>query len=332
MLNFGGPWTLSDVRPFLYRLFANPRVMVGIPSPFRQLLAFTIAQLKGPSSIKSYRAIGGGSPQLQWTATQAEGLRDLLDRRSVRVELGMRSAEPSIATALRRLKFWDATDLVLLPLFPQFSTTTTGTCFDEVNAVLRELNWKPRVREIRSWPDHPVYIRMLRQTVDQALMAGKARGESDRGPVHVLFSAHSLPLKIVKRGDPYPDEVERTVEAVTRGLDQPWSLAYQSRNGPLPWLQPYLEDELKRLGGAGVSDVLVVPISFVSDHIETLFELDQLYAGVAKQHGITNYRRAQCFNGDPMFSQLLHSLLVESDNEAALFGNNQKECAEAVTA
>lgn len=333
MLNFGGPWTLSDVRPFLYRLFANPRVMVGIPSPFRQLFAFTIAQLKGPSSIKSYRAIGGGSPQLKWTATQAEGLRNLLDRCSVRIEIGMRSAEPSIATALRRLKIWDASDLVLLPLFPQFSTTTTGTCFDEVNVVLGELNWKPRVREIRSWPDHPVYIRMLRQTVDDALIAGKARCDSDRGPLHVLFSAHSLPLKIVKLGDPYPDEVERTIAAVTRGLKHSWSLAYQSRNGPLPWLQPYLEDELKRLGGAGVSDVLVVPISFVSDHIETLFELDMLYAGVAKQHGITNYRRSQCFNGDPMFSQLLHSLLVESDNEAALFGNNyQREGAEVVTA
>lgn len=333
MLNFGGPWTLTDVRPFLYRLFVNPRVLVGIPSPFRQLLALAISQLKGPSSIKSYRAIGGGSPQLRWTATQAEGLRNLLDRRSVRLEIGMRSADPSIATALRRLKFWGASDLVLLPLFPQFSTTTTGTCFEQVNDVLRELDWKPRVREIRSWPDHPVYIRMLRQTVDDALSEGKARCDSDRDPVHVLFSAHSLPMKIVKLGDPYPAEVERTIAAVTRGLKQSWSLAYQSRNGPLPWLQPYLEDELKRLGRAGVSDVLVVPISFVSDHIETLFELDQLYAGVAKQHGITNYRRTHCFNGDPMFSQLLYSLLVESDSEAALFGNNyQTECAEVVTA
>ena len=194
LLNFGGPWTLSDVRPFLYRLFVNPRVLVGIPSPLRQLLAFTIAQIKGPSSIKSYRSIGGGSPQLKWTATQAEGLRRLLDRRSVRVEIGMRSAEPSIATALRRLKFWGATDLVLLPLFPQFSTTTTAACFDEVNTVLNELNWQPRVREITSWPDHPLYIRLLRQTVDEAVSEVQARCNSDRDPVYVLFSAHSLPL------------------------------------------------------------------------------------------------------------------------------------------
>lgn len=154
MLNFGGPWTLSDVRPFLYRLFVNPRVLVGIPSPLRQLLAFTIAQVKGPSSIKSYREIGGGSPQLRWTTTQAEGLRRMLDRRSTRIEIGMRSAHPSIATALRRLKNWGATDIVPLPLFPQFSTTTTGTCFDELEAVLNELDWKPQVHQIRSWPDH----------------------------------------------------------------------------------------------------------------------------------------------------------------------------------
>src|SRR5678816_1900125 len=100
LLNFGGPWTIRDVKPFLYRLFANPRVLVGIPSPLRQLLAFTIAQVKGPSSIKSYRAIGGGSPQLKWTATQAANLRRLLNSRSIRVEIGMRSAEPSIRTAL----------------------------------------------------------------------------------------------------------------------------------------------------------------------------------------------------------------------------------------
>lgn len=333
MLNFGGPWTLSDVRPFLYRLFVNPRVLVGIPSPLRQLLAFTIAQVKGPSSMKSYRSIGGGSPQLKWTTTQAEGLRSLLDRHSMRVEIGMRSADPSIATALRRLQFWDATDLVLLPLFPQFSTTTTGTCFDEVNAVLKELNWQPRVREINSWPDHPLYIRLLRQTADEAVVEAEARRNSDRGPVHVLFSAHSLPLKIVKLGDPYPDEVERTIQAVTRRLEQPWSLAYQSRNGRLPWLQPYLEDELKRLGRAGVHNVVVVPISFVSDHIETLYELDQLYAGVAKEHGITNYHRARCFNSDPMFSQLLYSLLADRDDNFALHGDNyQTAFAEAVIA
>jgi ferrochelatase len=146
LLNFGGPLTLADVKPFLYRLFASPRVLVGVPAPLRQVLAFMIAQIKGPSSIKNYRAIGGGSPQLKWTVIQAEGLRQLLPRNEVQVEFGMRSSEPSIQTALEQMKFWGADELVLMPLFPQFSTTTTGTCFDVVEEGLNKLKWHPHVR------------------------------------------------------------------------------------------------------------------------------------------------------------------------------------------
>src|SRR4030095_15098830 len=161
LLNFGGPWTLSDVKPFLYRLFANKNVLVGVPSPIRQLLAFLIAQLKGPSSRQSYKTIGGGSPQLKWTSIQAEGLRSLARRRDVRVEIGMRSAEPSIENGLGRLRSWGAERLILLPLFPQYSTTTTGTCFEEAGDVLKRLQWFPEVHQIANWPDHPFYIELL---------------------------------------------------------------------------------------------------------------------------------------------------------------------------
>ena len=309
LLNFGGPWTLSDVKPFLYRLFVNPRVLVGIPTPLRQALAFTIAQVKGPSSRKCYRAIGGGSPQLKWTAIQADGLRQLLPKDEVRVEIGMRSSEPSIETALRQLMFWGAEELTLLPLFPQFSTTTTATCFDMVAEVLDKLAWQPQVREISRWPDHPAYISLLRSTIEQAVR--EAESESS-GRMHVVFSAHSLPMKIVERGDPYPEDIARTVRAVTEDLRHPWTLAFQSRNGKLPWLQPYLEDEIRRLARDGVETLVVVPISFVSDHIETLFELDQLYAGLAHNHGIKNYHRARCFNGDSAFPRVLQSIVTEA--------------------
>lgn len=312
LLNFGGPWTLSDVKPFLYRLFANKRVLVGIPSPLRQMLAFTIAQVKGPSSRESYKSIGGGSPQLKWTSIQAEGLRNLARRLDVKIEFGMRSAEPSIEVALERLHWWGAEKLILLPLFPQYSTTTTGTCFDEVGDALKRLRWIPEVHQIMNWPDHPFYIELLQATLEEALAEANSEKNGDDVPVHVIFSAHSLPLKIVERGDPYPEDVQRTVQALTRNLQQPWSVAFQSRNGKLPWLQPYLEEELKRLGGEGVKKVLIVPISFVSDHIETLFELDQLYARLAKEHGITEYRRTRCFNADPRFPRVLHSLLSET--------------------
>lgn len=323
LLNFGGPWTLRDVKPFLYRLFSNPSVLVGVPAPLRQALAFTIAQVKGPSSIESYRLIGGGSPQLMWTESQAEGLRRLFKSDAdcgggracgaeARVEIGMRSAEPSIETALRNLKEWGATRVVLLPLFPHFSTTTTGTCLEEAEAALRRMNWSPLKHEIRNWPDEPAYAALLRRTVDETLARAVAeRGDCDE-PVHVLFSAHSLPLKIVERGDTYPEDVRRTVEAVTRDLKHHWSLCYQSRNGKLPWLQPYLEDELKRLACEGIRRVVVAPVSFVSDHIETLYELDRLYAEEARRAGITHYYRARAFNDDPAFAAVLRGILKEA--------------------
>ena len=311
LLNFGGPWTLADVKPFLYRLFVNPRVLVGIPGPFRHLLAFLIAQIKGPSSIKSYRAIGGSSPQLKWTVIQAEGLRQLLPR-AVHVEFGMRSSEPSIEAALKQLKFWGADRLVLMPLFPQFSTTTTGTCFDVVEEELNKLRWHPQLTTVMNWPDHPGYISLLRSSVEEAISLGELAASGSTAPVHIVFSAHSLPIKIVERGDPYAEDVARTVRAVTRDLQVPWSLAFQSRNGKLPWLKPYLDDELKRLGQSGVEKVVVVPISFVSDHIETLFELDQLYAEVARKHGIKHYYRARCFNDNPQFPRVLQSILAEA--------------------
>lgn len=321
LLNFGGPWTLGDVKPFLYRLFVNPSVLVGVPSPLRQVVAFAIAQVKGPSSVECYRQIGGGSPQLKWTEAQAEGLRRLINGggegrgeggEAVRVEIGMRSAEPSIESALRRLKEWGAARLVVLPLFPQFSTTTTGTCLQEVRDALARLHWSPLMHEIEHWPDHPGYAALLRQTLDEALDEAEAERGAASDPIHVLFSAHSLPMKIIERGDPYPQDVWRTVEAVAAGLRHPWSLSYQSRNGKMPWLQPYTEDELQRLGGEGVQRLVVVPLSFVSDHIETLYELDMLYKEQARTHGITHYYRARAFNGDPAFHAVLHALVKEA--------------------
>jgi ferrochelatase len=258
-----------------------------------------------------------------WTEEQAEGLRRLLKSNGdgdsgghagvdVRVEIGMRSAEPSIESALRNLKEWGAQRLVLLPLFPHFSTTTTGTCLEEAESALARMNWSPLKHEVRNWPDEPGYAALLRRTVDEAI----ARAEEERGdaadPIHVLFSAHSLPLKIVERGDTYPEDIARTIKSVTDGLKHPWSLCFQSRNGKMAWLEPYLEDELKRLGRGGVRRVVVAPVSFVSDHIETLFELDQLYAEEARRSGITHYYRARSFNGDPEFAEVLRAILRKS--------------------
>lgn len=310
LLNFGGPWTLKDVKPFLYRLFSDPAIL-GIPAPFRQLVAFLISQIKGSSSIENYAVIGGGSPQLKWTEHQAEQLRALLTSDFFRIEIGMRSAEPGIPLALSRLKDWGADRIILLPLFPQFSTTTTGTCFKAVNDALRKLKWNPPLTPIRHWPDHPGYSGLMRSLLDETLAQAETESSS-AGPLHVLFSAHSLPLSVVKKGDPYPEDVHRTWKSLSDGLAHPHSLCFQSRNGRLPWLEPYTETAIEKLGQAGVKRLVMTPISFVSDHIETLWELDLFYADLAKKNGITHYYRVKTFNDHPVFPEVLRSILAEN--------------------
>lgn len=311
LLNLGGPETLDDVKPFLYNLFSDPDILVGVPAPFRQALAFLISRIKGQESVKIYEKIGGGSPQLRWTRRQAELLEDSLGRGQVRVAVGMRAWNPTIEQGLSELKAWGAEELVLLPLFPQFSTTTTGSCFKEARRVLAKLGWNVPIIEIEHWSDHKTYVQLLRRTLDEAVEQALPNG-----PFHVLFSAHSLPMKVIERGDPYPQHVDLTVQGVARGLEHPWSLAFQSRNGPVPWLKPYTEDEIARLGRSGVKQIVVVPVSFVSDHIETLYELDQLYADLARESGITGYYRARSFNDDPQFINVLHEVSSNHDRRA----------------
>ena len=304
LLNFGGPAELKDVRPFLYRLFSD-KVIIDLPTPFRQTLAHFIAFTRAATTRKMYAQIGGGSPQLKWTNAQLTEIQNQLGS-NIKVTVGNLTSAPDIGPALKDLKDWGAEKVVFLPLFPQFSTTTIGACYQEVDKVLAKMNWQPREQvRIKGFPDHPKYIELLRQTINESLatVAGKE--------VHVLFSAHSLPLTIIEKGDPYPAEIQKTIVAITSDLTVPWSLAFQSRSGKRPWLEPYTDDEIRKLAASGVKTLIVVPISFISDHIETLYELDLTYQDVAKKAGVENYLRTRCFNGDPKFSQTLLSIIQD---------------------
>ncbi len=310
LLNFGGPGSPREVRPFLYRLFCDPYVLSGVPAPFRQALAAFIAVTRSPGSARCYAAIGGGSPQLRWTKVQAGGLERLLNSGGsagveYKVSVGMRSWEPDIRSGLEELRSWGAEELTLLPLYPQYSFTTTRSSLEEARRQLARMGWRPAVAEIAGWPDNPGYITLSRSLLEDTLRQAAAAGAEP----HVIFSAHSLPLKTVESGDPYRGEVERTVAALSRGLSAPWSLAFQSRAGRLRWLEPYLENELPRLAAAGVRDIVVCPVSFVSDHIETLWELDMLYAGKAAELGFRSYRRVPVFNGDDRFFSVLKEVM-----------------------
>jgi len=312
LFNLGGPETLHDVKPFLYRLFSDPEIIHVKFSPLRKAIAYTIATLRRKTSEGYYSQIGGGSPLRRLTEEQARALADELKRRGRDVEtfVGMCTWHPFLFEAVDKIDEADIDSLVILPLFPQYSVTTTGSGF----AVLRQLIDKhPQFKKldvqwICSWADQPTYIESFVQAIQREL--GKFK---DREKVHLLFSAHSIPESYVRNGDPYLEQTKETVELIMDRLDRrnPYQLSFQSKIGPVKWLEPFTSDVIVELGKKGVDDVLVIPVSFVSEHIETLYELDILFRKVAADAGVENFRRVPALNSDPTFIKALADI-VES--------------------
>jgi ferrochelatase len=309
LFNLGGPETLRDVKPFLYRLFSDPEIIRIKFSPLRKTIAYTIATLRRKTSEGYYRQIGGGSPLRRLTEEQAGALSQEFRRRGKNVDLfvGMCTWHPFLREAVQKIEQANLERLVILPLFPQYSVTTTGSGF----AVLRQLIEKSSllkkldVRWIRAWPDHPTYIESFVQSIQRELAKF---GNPDK--VHLLFSAHSIPESYVRDGDPYLQQTKQSVELIMDRLGRrnPHQLSFQSKIGPVKWLEPFTNDVILQLGKQGIDDVLVVPISFVSEHIETLYELDILYKKVAAQAGVDNFRRVPALNSDPTFIRALAEL------------------------
>jgi len=312
LFNLGGPEKLADVKPFLYRLFSDPEIIRVKWGPLRKALAYTIATLRRRTSEGYYRQIGGGSPLRRLTEEQAHALEMELRNRGRDVEtfVGMCTWRPFLEEAIEKIEKSAVQSLVILPLFPQYSVTTTGSGF----AVLRELiNSRPGFKKlgvqwIPSWPDHPRYIESFAQGIRREL--GKF-GNPDK--VHLLFSAHSIPESYVRNGDPYLEQTRKSVEMIMDELGRrnTYQLSFQSKIGPVKWLEPFTNDVIIELGKRGVDDVLVIPISFVSEHIETLYELDILYKKVAEKAGVANFRRVPALNSDPTFIRALAEI-VES--------------------
>ena len=217
---------------------------------------------------------------------------------------------PFLAEAVERIQASKVENLVILPLFPQYSVTTTGSGF----AVLRRLiDARPSFKKlniqwISSWPDQRTYIQAFAEAIEREL----ARFTSP-SKAHILFSAHSIPESYVKEGDPYLEQTKKTVELVMDRLGRrnPYQLSFQSKIGPVKWLEPFTSDVITKLGKEGIEDVLVVPISFVSEHIETLYELDILFKKIAAEAGVKNFRRVPALNSDPTFIRALAEI-VES--------------------
>ncbi len=312
LFNLGGPETLSDVKPFLYRLFSDPEIIRVKWTPLRRALAYMIATFRRKTSEGYYSQIGGGSPLRRLTEEQARALAaELKSRgRNVQTFVGMCTWRPFLEEAVESIQRSDVDTLVILPLFPQYSVTTTGSGF----ALLRRLiDGRPAFRKlnvqwISSWPDQPTYVQSFAQAVERELA-----NFSDPSKAHILFSAHSIPERYVREGDPYLEQTKTTVELIMDRLDRriPYQLCFQSKIGPVKWLEPFTSNVITQLGKQGIDDVLVVPISFVSEHIETLYELDILFQKIARESGVKNFRRVPALNSNPTFIRALAEL-VES--------------------
>ncbi len=306
LLNMGGPDSPEAVRPFLENLFSDPEILRFPLSRWLQRpLARWIASRRSPVVAERYRRIGGGSPIAPITLAQAEALEAELAARGVeaRVTVAMRYWKPRAREAAEALAELGADRLVVLPLYPQYSRATTGSSLADLEDALRAagLHGVPRT-VIRSWHDHPAYLDSLAEAVREGLEALPG--------ATVLMSAHSLPQRLIDRGDPYLDQVRGTVAGVLARLgDVPHRLAFQSRTGPVRWLGPGVEEVLRELAAAGVERVLAVPVSFVSDHIETLHEIDIEYRNLARSLGIRELGRSPSLNTRPSFIRALAGLV-----------------------
>jgi len=312
VFNLGGPERLADVKPFLYRLFSDPEIIRIKWSPLRKAVAYAIATLRRKTSEGYYAQIGGGSPLRRLTEEQALALQVELRKRGrdAQTFVGMCTWRPFLNEAVEQIARSGAERVVILPLFPQYSVTTTGSGF----AVLRRvIDSRPQFKKLDlhwvfAWPDNPAYIAAFAQAIQRELAKFAAPEKAN-----ILFSAHSIPETYVKKGDPYLEQTKKSVELIMDRLGRAnkYQLSFQSKIGPVKWLEPFTKDVIVQLGKQGVIDVLVVPISFVSEHIETLYELDILFKRVAQDAGVRNFRRVPALNSDPAFVRALADI-VES--------------------
>lgn len=317
LFNLGGPEKLEDVRPFLFNLFADPDIIRLGWQAMQKPLAWLISTQRYKKSQGYYRKIGGGSPLRRITGEQARSLESELSGRGIdaRVYVGMRYWYPFIEEAMEQISRDRIEHLVVLPLYPQYSVSTTGSSLNRLNYIL-DSNGRTALRTsvISSWQDDPRYIAALARTISREFDQFPDR---DPARTHIVFSAHSVPVRYIEEGDPYLEQTEHTVRLVMEqlGRERPHHLSFQSKVGPVKWLQPSTDETIRRLAREGASQLLLVPVSFVSEHIETLYELDILYRGVAEEVGLQHYRRVPALNCEPDFISALADLVERQLSE-----------------
>lgn len=310
LFNLGGPDSLDAVEPFLENLFSDPAIL-SVPAWLRKPLARWIAKRRGPAAREIYGRIGGCSPLLQETLAQSAALEKMLGERGVeaRVFIAMRAWKPMSEETARAVAAYGPELIVLLPLYPQYSTTTTASSVAAWQHAAAGMGLAAPERRVCCYPWDRGFVGAVGAGLRTAL-AKRNEGINYR----ILFSAHGLPQRTVDRGDPYQWQVERTVGALVRGVvdgEIDWRISYQSRVGPLRWLEPATDQEIKRAGAEG-KGLIVVPVAFVSEHSETLVELDIEYARLARASGVPDYIRVRTAGTDEAFIGGLADLVMRA--------------------
>lgn len=306
LLNMGGPDSLDAVEPFLYNLFSD-RELIQLPAggllqkPFAKLISF----FRAKKVVENYRIIGGKSPLLEWTQKQAAGIAERLDNTQPYVV--MRYWNPFADDVLAEIKQAGIEKAVVLSMYPHYTGATTGSSVNDFKRAAAQIHPQLEYQLIEDWYDWPAYLDSLANRVNEGL---DAFHDLMRDEVHILFSAHALPQKFIDRGDPYRQHVEATVRGVMdRVGDHGWDIAYQSRSGPVKWMEPGTEEMIHQLAAAGQRSLLMVPVSFVSDHIETLQEIDMEYRDMAAVCDFHHFHRAPSLNDNNDFLDAMASLV-----------------------
>ncbi|XP_076640112.1 ferrochelatase, mitochondrial [Colletes latitarsis] len=313
MLNMGGPSNIEQVHEYLLRIMTD-REMIQLP--VQSQLGPWIAKRRTPDVQKKYSEIGGGSPILKWTKIQGELLCQKLDKVSPETAphkyyVAFRYVDPLTEDTLQQLEEDGVQQTVIFSQYPQYSCATTGSSFNAIYKYYkkRQLPTNMKWSVIDRWATHPLFIKAIAERIKDELVKFPDNVKDD---VIILFSAHSLPLKAVNRGDSYPSEVGATVALVMQELNycNPYNLVWQSKVGPLPWLAPFTDDALKAYVKQGKKNFILVPVAFVNEHIETLHEMDIEYCkDLAEELGIERIKRAAAPNDHPIFIDALADIV-----------------------
>lgn len=306
LLNMGGPDSLKAVKPFLYNLFSD-RELIQLPAGalLQKPFAKMISHFRAKKVVENYRTIGGKSPLLEWTQKQAKGIAERLD--NVRPFVMMRYWHPFADDVLAEIKQAGIENAVVLSMYPHYTGATTGSSINDFKRAAAEIYPQLEYQLIENWYDWPSYLDSLANRIKEGL---DFFHDMLCAEVQILFSAHALPQKFIDRGDPYQQHVETTAEEVMQRVgNYNWQIAYQSRSGPVKWMEPGTEEMIHQLADAGHKCLLMVPISFVSDHIETLEEIDIEYRDLAAECGFQHYHRAPSLNDHADFLEAMAALV-----------------------